>query len=277
MGADIIFEIEIVTPTGQILVANECMNEDVFWATRGWGGGTFGVITSMVMKAYPMPQTRIWLWNIGARKGTSAEDWWKLVAEMHARMSKLNEEGGLDQGYYTIAGPKEGPLTMGGYFMAYDKSNGTVNSAIEDFLAPAHAAEGLVSITSQITQYSRWIDAYNDLPKQTRDSSSGPRGTISTTRLLTKESLTSDLEASAKMFEAIGPHAEDFERGLSSHILAGSLIASSTPVDSALNPAWRDATVHLIVKSAWSDALPDKTVLQFKDESTNKTGKAMRG
>jgi hypothetical protein len=275
IGTDNIFEVEIVTPTGEILVANSCQNEDIFWATRGGGGGTFGVITSIVMKAYPMPETTVWLWNVNAKNDTDIRKWWHLVTEMHARMPQVKDDG--FQGYYTIAGPKEGPLAMGGYFMAYNKSNATITQAIDDFIAPAYAADDLVSVTSNITRYTRWIDAYNDLPKQTRDKSDGPGGTISATRLLTKEALTSDVEASARMFEAVGPQAEDFEKGISSHIIAGSLIASSVPVDSALNPAWRDTTVHLIVKSAWTEKLDEVHVFSFRAAATNKTGRAMRG
>ncbi|KAB2102362.1 hypothetical protein AG0111_0g9634 [Alternaria gaisen] len=276
MGADNIFEFEIVTPTGDILVANECQNSDIFWATRGGGGGTFGVITKITMKAYPMPRTAVWLWNIQGRNNTDAKEWWRLVASLHANMPAVNEAG--FQGYYTIAGAKNGPLAMGGYFMAYDKSNSSLTTAMENFLAPARESSNLVSSTmSNLTTYSRWIDAYNGLPKQTRDSSSGPGGVISTTRLLTADSLTQDIEASARMFETIGPQAADYEKGMSSHILAGALIASPKAVDSALNPAWRKATVHMIVKSAWDTALPGATVREFQKSSTNRTGRAMRG
>ncbi|KAG9194317.1 hypothetical protein G6011_04352 [Alternaria panax] len=66
MGADKIFEIEIVTSAG-----------DVFWATCGGGvgGGTFGVITQITIKAYPMLQTTVWLWNVQAKNITDAKKW----------------------------------------------------------------------------------------------------------------------------------------------------------------------------------------------------------
>jgi FAD/FMN-containing dehydrogenase len=35
LAADAVLEMEIVTPGGQILVANECQNQDLFWANRG--------------------------------------------------------------------------------------------------------------------------------------------------------------------------------------------------------------------------------------------------
>lgn len=35
LGADNVLELEVVTPMGDILTANECQNEDLFWAMRG--------------------------------------------------------------------------------------------------------------------------------------------------------------------------------------------------------------------------------------------------
>lgn len=37
MGADQVLELEVVTADGRLLVANECTNEDLFWAVRGVG------------------------------------------------------------------------------------------------------------------------------------------------------------------------------------------------------------------------------------------------
>lgn len=35
LAADQVLEIEMVTPEGKILTANECQNRDLFWAMRG--------------------------------------------------------------------------------------------------------------------------------------------------------------------------------------------------------------------------------------------------
>lgn len=37
-------EYKVVTPDGLYRVANECQNQDLFWALRGGGGGTWGVV-----------------------------------------------------------------------------------------------------------------------------------------------------------------------------------------------------------------------------------------
>ena len=37
LAADQILEFEVVTPDGDIVTANECLNKDLFWAMRGVG------------------------------------------------------------------------------------------------------------------------------------------------------------------------------------------------------------------------------------------------
>jgi FAD/FMN-containing dehydrogenase len=35
LGADYVLELEVVTANGELLVANECKNKNLFWAIRG--------------------------------------------------------------------------------------------------------------------------------------------------------------------------------------------------------------------------------------------------
>lgn len=35
LAADQVLEMELVTPTGDIVTANQCQNQDLFWAMRG--------------------------------------------------------------------------------------------------------------------------------------------------------------------------------------------------------------------------------------------------
>lgn len=53
MAADQVLEWEVVTTTGEHLVATPEQNSDVYWALCGGGGGTFGVVLSMTAKIYP--------------------------------------------------------------------------------------------------------------------------------------------------------------------------------------------------------------------------------
>lgn len=56
-GADQVLAFEVVTPDGNFVTADFTQNTDLFWALRGGGGSTFGVATSVTVKAFPDVQT----------------------------------------------------------------------------------------------------------------------------------------------------------------------------------------------------------------------------
>lgn len=79
MGADNFVQATVVTPQGEIIVANKHQNSDYLWAIGGGGGGTWGVITSVTVNAYPMPTAATWSLSMKAQNGTSSSEWWKII------------------------------------------------------------------------------------------------------------------------------------------------------------------------------------------------------
>jgi len=55
-AAGSLLEAEIVTADGQVRVANACRDPDLFWGIKGGGGGTFGIVTKLVLKTYELPE-----------------------------------------------------------------------------------------------------------------------------------------------------------------------------------------------------------------------------
>jgi FAD/FMN-containing dehydrogenase len=51
-----LLEAEVVTADGQIRIANACTNPDLFWALKGGGGGTFGVVSRMTVRTHDLPE-----------------------------------------------------------------------------------------------------------------------------------------------------------------------------------------------------------------------------
>jgi FAD/FMN-containing dehydrogenase len=51
-----VLEAEVVTASGDIVTANDAQHPDLFWALRGGGGGTFGVVSRLTMRTHPCPQ-----------------------------------------------------------------------------------------------------------------------------------------------------------------------------------------------------------------------------
>ena len=51
-----LLEAEVVTADGQIRIANACTNPDLFWALKGGGGGSFGVVSKMTLRVHDLPE-----------------------------------------------------------------------------------------------------------------------------------------------------------------------------------------------------------------------------
>lgn len=84
LGVDRVLSYLIVTPDGEVRTASACSNPDLFWALRGGGGGTFGVVLSATHKVEPrMP---IALANIRLPSSTTAYQAWQWI-ELQVRDS----------------------------------------------------------------------------------------------------------------------------------------------------------------------------------------------
>jgi FAD/FMN-containing dehydrogenase len=51
-----LLEVEVVTADGEARIANACTNPDLFWALKGGGGGTFGVVTRLTLRTRELPE-----------------------------------------------------------------------------------------------------------------------------------------------------------------------------------------------------------------------------
>jgi FAD/FMN-containing dehydrogenase len=56
MAAAALLEAEIVTADGSVKIANACNNPDLFWALKGGGGGSFGVVTKLTLRTRELPE-----------------------------------------------------------------------------------------------------------------------------------------------------------------------------------------------------------------------------
>ncbi|KAI0805057.1 hypothetical protein GGR55DRAFT_690741 [Xylaria sp. FL0064] len=60
LSADQVLEWEVITGAGETVTATATQNTDLFWALRGGGGGTFGIVSSLTVKAFPdTPTSRV--------------------------------------------------------------------------------------------------------------------------------------------------------------------------------------------------------------------------
>ena len=55
LAAASLVEAEVVTADGQVRIGNACTNPDLFWALKGGGGGSFGVLTRLTLATHELP------------------------------------------------------------------------------------------------------------------------------------------------------------------------------------------------------------------------------
>lgn len=79
LAADQTLEWEVITGNGTLVKANANENEDLYWALSGGGGGTYGVVWSLTVKAHlDFPTAGLNL--TFTSEGVSADDYWRAVS-----------------------------------------------------------------------------------------------------------------------------------------------------------------------------------------------------
>ncbi|MFI4934670.1 MAG: FAD-binding protein [Caulobacterales bacterium] len=93
-GAANLLEAEIVTADGVVRIANACTNPDLFWAIKGGGGGTFGVVTRLTLRTHALPP---FFGAVQAKIGSTSEVAYRaLIAQVLSlyRTSLMNPHWG---------------------------------------------------------------------------------------------------------------------------------------------------------------------------------------
>lgn len=274
MGADSFLEATLVTPAGEVMVANENQNSDLFWAIRGGGAGTWGAVVSVTVKAHAMPNTVMWALDVSARNGTSASEWYKVAAKIFSDLPRQREAG--LSGYQTLSGA---PLALTNAVFAYDTSRDEVEESALSLVKWLEARNSSIEVSSTFVTFPKWINMYHAF-NLTQSVGGGSEG-VTASRLLPAKTLT-DVDSFAEFLESNGPTLEQSKVSItparirtiptqaqdgfrSGRSISGSATALSVMVDNALNPAWRDTTVHFLVKESWPEYAPANIVKEGKD------------
>ncbi|KAJ3499682.1 hypothetical protein NLG97_g128 [Lecanicillium saksenae] len=273
MGSDNLLEATLVTPNGTILTVNTCQHGDLFYALRGGGGGTYGVVTSVVMKAYASPRTSLWTFSATLLNNTMDSNWWDLVTFFHQHLVDWKASG--LQGYYYILGPPLMPtrmLTLG--FYLYDKPDGTLEKLIEPWNDQLNGMEKVISWQSEVKTAASFMEIYKD--SQNEPVAQGGGFSLGS-RLLPAQSLL-DRDALRQMLQEVSGVSRDNTTSIPTPAIIGHVIANAknANMDTGLNPAWRKAVVHFLMVGGWPDD-DSKAVAQIvRDDVTFRKTYAMR-
>ncbi|KAL1955726.1 hypothetical protein VTO42DRAFT_8124 [Malbranchea cinnamomea] len=257
LAADQVLEYKVVTADGELVVANSVVNTDLFWALRGGGGGTFGIVVEATVKAHPTPKITTIAWWINATDSENPGDGvYEAAAYLHSQFPAINEKG--VQGYYYVF-----PNAMRGLFSTADEQSGeeAAKAIWDPILENLASFEGMEPATTKFYEFASYKEYFDtlltphdcgddghdhhhkrSLAKRHSGDDATPMGIIPLdSRLLGKEHLESpDL---AQALKDAMPQLPDGQ--LRGHLVGGGKVFDPDD-DTSVLPAWRQAYVHLI-------------------------------
>ncbi|KAF9012665.1 hypothetical protein BDQ17DRAFT_1420025 [Cyathus striatus] len=100
LGVDRVLQYKVVTPDGKLRIANACQNEDLFFALRGGGGGTFGVVLEASILASPQVTLQSVIFTFTGSNTTLTRELWTVITDNGLKWA---EEGWGGYGMANVA------------------------------------------------------------------------------------------------------------------------------------------------------------------------------
>lgn len=256
MAADHVLSIQVVTADGQFITADARKNSDLFWALRGGGAGTFGVVTSMVVKAFPRLRTTTLTYNMTTGGNFTRE---KLWAAQRAYIDGFEKYA--DLGYYSYYRIRH----VGGQLYHDMTSMVAPNTTEAEFrasMAPLWAKWDEIGVP--FTPVIRELDNFSDAWELAFPHEVWTWAMRQASRFVPRAVLA-DPQKRAAMVDAIKSVSDE-----GANILLFNMRnpPGSVQIDNAVNPAWRDVLMFAIMFVNWNVTDPAPYVEQLSRNLT---------
>lgn len=253
LAADQVLEMQVVTARGEILTVNECQNTDLFWAVRGGGGSTFGVVTTATVRTFPTPSIGSYSFTVNFNSPNS-EAFWNSSTYFHQQISRLVNDG-LSGYYYqqpVVSNPNGTSQGLfSGTFLVVNKPSQAAAKSLTPIL---EYISSTYPNDVRIQKFGLDFDNFYDFWFLFRDTSSvGYDGALGSW-LLNSDVLSVPMSDLMKTIKAATPLGDDPRGGFGGNIVSGPGVWNATPRGggNSVNPAWRDGTVvHVGITVTW--------------------------
>lgn len=214
---------------------------------RGGGGGSFGVVVRVTVNAYPdHPAVAV---RTTYTLPASSSRFWDGVETVHNHLLELNDNGGT--GYYMITPKSVSSVNSSTFelFMVFINQNDP--SIPEELVRPLVSdLERAIGTPPSLNTFrfptlSSMFSAV--LPKNETTGVFSQLGS----RLLSR-SLLSKQDGPAKISNALSRLDLSPGEYIQGTIVAGGQVAKNKHIDSGLNPAWREAAIHVLFTTRWN-------------------------
>lgn len=242
LAVDNALQFTVVLANGEVVVANDAQHTDLFWALRGGGPSTWGVVIDVTLHTYPGPSKMTKLTYLGQYNDTKTfQTVLAKFIELQPQMSKDNFAGYFFSWYNTLAF---------GYF-GYDLNKTETVSKLTPFLNYSETVAGPSLIN--VTEFNSWGSFWKDTwcPTGNCTSDGGKTSTLAS-RLIPLETFSRSTEFSKVFVETVDELAVTGNMVLG-HLVAGGEVSRKHADSVAVNPAWRKALWHLVVTATPAD------------------------
>lgn len=229
MAADHALEFEMVTADGETVTANAAENSDLFWALKGGGPATFGIVTSVTVKTHEeLPVAGAFL-NINSTHTQDSDLFWQAVDAFHG-LANLYVDNDMFV-YYELS-----ELRL--HIQPFTAPN--MNKAeLEEALAPLYEKlDGLgVAYDTGVKEFDTFFEMYTDL----FEDETGGDTTIIGGRFFARDDIENNQAELTQAFRtAVQPPDYDLSGILIGHIVGPGV--NNPSVDNSIHPKWRDAS-----------------------------------
>jgi FAD/FMN-containing dehydrogenase len=241
LGADQTLSFTVVTADGRTVVASPSKNADLYWALAGGGGGTFGVVVSMTVRAYKSQDVGGAAFQLLAPT-TTTEKFQAVVKKFYELLPEMTDKGAMVVFYNNQQMLVVKPLTVWNSTAAYVR---------DVVLAPFTEAVKEIGITLPVA-YSEL--AYRD--HYDRYMGPLPQGGVEVARyqfggrLIPRSVLENNNEEFQDVLNKLTPNGV-----LAVGSVAKYTKAKGSPANS-VHPAWRSAVMQLQLITDWDYTKP---------------------
>lgn len=245
MAADQVLSMEVVTADGRFVTADFEQNTDLFWALRGGGGSTFGVVTSVTVKAYAdlsVVTASTFSFTVGANNVTT-DNFWAGFRKYLDYFPSLSEQGVY--AYWFIINTATGPMFLMQPFWAPGKTLAETNALLAPWFAQLNALN--ITFTPKTVQYSSFYTGWQaSYPLEVVQKTHVATGSRLWPTEMWKDSTSLD-----KMYNAIKTSSQA-ALTIIGFIINPTLANGGNP-DNSVNPAWRNTYAHILQSVNWVD------------------------
>lgn len=269
LGADQVLEACVVLADGQTVTASPCENPDLFFAIRGGGPSTYGVVVSTVIKAYP--NTKVAAQQLSFAPLSPTTDlpaFFDALALIYASYPDLSDAGWSGYGSWATSPVPIVPNHSVGFthtIAIFSKSAAEAQKSFAPVAAKLAAFKKVLSINTTYSAFPTYVAYYNAL-----SGIVSPVGQASAlgSRLLDRKALTADPAALKKALVATAGTPEQFTSSYIVFVGGGQVFADAKDPHSGVNPAWRKAYVHNIVARGWAPGSDAATIAAVHKDIT---------